>query len=671
MQAAPERVAPVKPQAKPSETATQLQQPSASACGSLTLHGVGGAERPSISRDRHLAEQVLGLQRRHGNRFVQRIVDRTRSQGGDPQRIDRWETPEHVDIGNVTGRQIDLGQGLVLSQGEMVALAGDYYGSFNEIMGELNSREGRARLRVLIQDKLGRDAGAIGPAGESFSPAELATARAQNEARFRDLALENFSHFVEGGRARGEWLRLHTEAIADAVNAGVSHDAPLLQRAFAKEAFGQHFLTDAFSAGHMRVPRNAIVEHYTAVGTRVTDRIRSYLEERITEGLMNQVETACPNLSPSWTPPGSPWLPEPPGSVLGRAAYAGVVRRIVQGTVREGLGRALSSGGRTLGQTFGLYIGGLVSKILHDQDNAQGLAVVSQARPEGWTAYGDAHLRQDVFGREEAQQAVLAATKDIEDAHAIGVEESVPPVDSVPTVVYFGYNQDNLQPSAQTSLQLVARYMQLDPSTHVDVSGHTDPIGDEGFNRALGMRRAEAVSNYLQERGVAASRIGASSMGESALVSTNPNQYSRNRRVHLAFSLVETNVTTSPAHDNAIRRAGALGPPFSAERYIPSLDPRVQQRPLPEWHWGSMDPAFRDTVNEAAKSLVADKVTEAQTGIRSNPGLQPRSERICGPVPVTLDPGAVASALLAELAANPVRVLEQASGTTASPAGGH
>lgn len=81
------------------------------------------------------------------------------------------------------------------------------------------------------------------------------------------LALTNFDHF--NGNNQTAYLIGHQLAMtiaAAARNVDGSTQTQILNEAFAIEAFACHFLTDSFSAGHLRVPRFAIYDHYKKVG---------------------------------------------------------------------------------------------------------------------------------------------------------------------------------------------------------------------------------------------------------------------------------------------------------------------------------------------------------------------------------------------------------------------
>jgi hypothetical protein len=86
---------------------------------------------------------------------------------------------------------------------------------------------------------------------------------------YADLALHNTAHFSQGtASAPGNWdtfERAHREALqlvdrlaADTGTRSSPEPGPIPANAIARVAFGLHFLTDAFAAGHMRVPRSQL-----------------------------------------------------------------------------------------------------------------------------------------------------------------------------------------------------------------------------------------------------------------------------------------------------------------------------------------------------------------------------------------------------------------------------
>jgi OOP family OmpA-OmpF porin len=79
-----------------------------------------------------------------------------------------------------------------------------------------------------------------------------------------------------------------------------------------------------------------------------------------------------------------------------------------------------------------------------------------------------------------------------------------------------------------------ARVM-LNRSVFIEVIGHTDDVGDDAYNMDLSEQRAAAVSQYLIDAGVDASKIVTAGAGESRPIATNTTEEGRaeNRRVEV------------------------------------------------------------------------------------------------------------------------------------------
>jgi outer membrane protein OmpA-like peptidoglycan-associated protein len=86
---------------------------------------------------------------------------------------------------------------------------------------------------------------------------------------------------------------------------------------------------------------------------------------------------------------------------------------------------------------------------------------------------------------------------------------------------------------ADAGLARVATWAAAKPSATLRIEGHTDATGSPDANRALSLRRAEAVRDALIARGIAATRIAVSGEGAAQPVASNdePAGRARNRRV--------------------------------------------------------------------------------------------------------------------------------------------
>jgi OmpA-OmpF porin, OOP family len=71
------------------------------------------------------------------------------------------------------------------------------------------------------------------------------------------------------------------------------------------------------------------------------------------------------------------------------------------------------------------------------------------------------------------------------------------------------------------------------PTINIEVAGHTDADGPEGFNKALSEKRAEVVTDYLVKAGLPASRFTAVGYGSTQPIASNDTDEGKahNRRI--------------------------------------------------------------------------------------------------------------------------------------------
>jgi OmpA-OmpF porin, OOP family len=82
--------------------------------------------------------------------------------------------------------------------------------------------------------------------------------------------------------------------------------------------------------------------------------------------------------------------------------------------------------------------------------------------------------------------------------------------------VNFDFDKDNLRPDAVAILNEAVDILKRYPQLRVEVAGHTDLCGDDGYNQSLSQRRASIVYKYLTDNGVDAGRLaGPNGFGES------------------------------------------------------------------------------------------------------------------------------------------------------------
>ena len=106
--------------------------------------------------------------------------------------------------------------------------------------------------------------------------------------------------------------------------------------------------------------------------------------------------------------------------------------------------------------------------------------------------------------------------------------------------VVFATGSDVLDAGATATLDKVVDAMTRHPLPVVEVSGHTDNVGDPGANATLSGQRAQSVVDYLVSQGIDAARLQSIGVGEAEPIADNDTEEGRaqNRRVELT-SLAE------------------------------------------------------------------------------------------------------------------------------------
>lgn len=112
---------------------------------------------------------------------------------------------------------------------------------------------------------------------------------------------------------------------------------------------------------------------------------------------------------------------------------------------------------------------------------------------------------------------------------------------------YFGFDKAVLKPEGMAKLDEVAAALQGKQDPRIQITGYTDRIGPEDYNRGLSQRRAEAVRDYLVSKGIEAEIIETAAMGESnpvvACEGKTGNELIQclapNRRTEVEFSAFE------------------------------------------------------------------------------------------------------------------------------------
>lgn len=101
--------------------------------------------------------------------------------------------------------------------------------------------------------------------------------------------------------------------------------------------------------------------------------------------------------------------------------------------------------------------------------------------------------------------------------------------------VLFEVNSYRLRPDLYPKLDSIVLFLQKNPSTRIEISGHTDNTGSEAHNLRLSENRADAVAEYVVDKGIGTARVSFNGYGSSRPISDNETEVGRrkNRRVEI------------------------------------------------------------------------------------------------------------------------------------------
>jgi outer membrane protein OmpA-like peptidoglycan-associated protein len=143
-----------------------------------------------------------------------------------------------------------------------------------------------------------------------------------------------------------------------------------------------------------------------------------------------------------------------------------------------------------------------------------------------------------IIGHEMDKQAE-EIKKTVPDANVERVGEGI--IVEFNSNVLFGFDESSLSDDAKVNLDKLVKVLNSYADTDIEVQGHTDSKGSEKYNQALSERRANAVSAYLDTKGISAGRLTIKGFGETAPKYENNTADGRtgNRRVEFMITANE------------------------------------------------------------------------------------------------------------------------------------
>lgn len=176
---------------------------------------------------------------------------------------------------------------------------------------------------------------------------------------------------------------------------------------------------------------------------------------------------------------------------------------------------------------IGALAGAVAGAVVNHDNRAQGALLGGVLGGAGGAGYGYYVDKQEAELRAKMLGTGISVKRDGDKINLV-----------LPDSITFETGSYRLTPQVQHALNEVAASLQRYPGSSLIITGHADATGTPQSNLQLSQQRANAVSVYLQSRGVEQSRLTVLAAGDSTPIADNNNAQGRaaNRRVEMTVT---------------------------------------------------------------------------------------------------------------------------------------
>jgi OOP family OmpA-OmpF porin len=105
--------------------------------------------------------------------------------------------------------------------------------------------------------------------------------------------------------------------------------------------------------------------------------------------------------------------------------------------------------------------------------------------------------------------------------------------------ILFDFDADILTDEAMQQLEEVFILLKKNRAMYMEISGHTDVVGPDGYNLGLSKRRAQRVIDHLTAKGIDPSRLQLTFFGKEQPVANNETDEGRHQNRRVEFQILE------------------------------------------------------------------------------------------------------------------------------------
>lgn len=104
--------------------------------------------------------------------------------------------------------------------------------------------------------------------------------------------------------------------------------------------------------------------------------------------------------------------------------------------------------------------------------------------------------------------------------------------------IFFDVNKFDLKPESTSELNKLIAFLRNNPTSKIEISGHTDNIGDKKLNQVLSQNRAKAVYDYLVGNNIVATRLAFKGYGDTKPLANNDTAEGKAQNRRTEFTII-------------------------------------------------------------------------------------------------------------------------------------
>ena len=137
-------------------------------------------------------------------------------------------------------------------------------------------------------------------------------------------------------------------------------------------------------------------------------------------------------------------------------------------------------------------------------------------------------------------------TLGVKDSKTFTTDFALAPISKPVTMdnIFYEFGKWNLTPESEEGLNALVKLLNDNPNITIEVSAHTDYIGNDNFNKELSEKRAQSVIAYLLKEGIEQARVTAVGYGEEQPITADKIIHNKYPFIPIGQQLTEEFVTT-------------------------------------------------------------------------------------------------------------------------------